>query len=616
MDKLKLLYVDDEEVNLSNFKMAMKRHFTVLTANSAQTALDCFMQHTDIALVVADQRMPGKSGTELLAEIRTLYPDTIRIMLTAYSDPADIIAALNKGEIYHYLTKPWQEEILLDTLTKGADKYRLTQENKSLLQQLTDKNEILKQELRTNRQLKDSLVRRDLILAAVSDTAQKIITSTNWRQFTEPLIARLGLVMAVSKVHIYSLQQDPFENLDVHQEFEWVTEGAPQEDFVSSARTFTLEDIHLERWLSLLRKGESIVENTEDLPAQEAAVFATSHILSIVCTPITVQGKCWGFLSLEDCFTKRTWPELELAAVKSAASLVAEAVHREEMNLELNAQKDQLAHAGRLLTIGEIAKGMAHEINLPMSLISLNADELHQYLITNHPKSEYEKKAKDISSQVAKVMRIIEHMRIFSTLSKEKITDTNLYWTVNGALSFFREQFRVFLINLHEETTEEVPFISTDNQKVEQIMVNLLANARYAVMKKAEQIKKFPMEVWVRLYEEELTDAILKKIPATARQKDLTAALVLEIEDNGIGMSEETRLHCTEPFFTTKPVGEGTGLGLSVSYSLIKQLGYHLEIESTLGKGSLFRITIPTYEEYPVLLDNNEIQFKTAYHQI
>ncbi len=608
MGKLKLLYVDDEEINLSNFTLAMKRHFDIVTASSAQEALDSFTLHNDIALVVSDQRMPGKDGTALLSEIRSLHPETVRIMLTAYSDPADIMDAINKGEVYHYLTKPWQEDVLLDTLNKAAEKYRLTKENTALLRQLSEKNDVLKQELRTSRHLKDSLVRRDLILAAVNETSQKIISSTNWRRFTEPLIARLGLVMAVSKVHIYSLRKDPIENLVAHQEFEWVTEGVNNESSTKLPQSFTFEDINLEEWLSLLQKGESIVVNTKTLSARKASFFNHIDIYSLVWMPISVGGNCWGILSLEDNSTDRTWPALELAAIKTAASLIAEAVHREEMDDELKSKQKQLAHAGRLSAIGELAKGMAHEINLPMSIISLGADEIHRFLSQNHPQSSHVKTAKDISSQVAKVMRIIEHMRVFSTFNKENITDTNLYWTVNGALSFFREQFRIFLINLHEKTCEDVPYVTTDNQKVEQILVNLLANARYAVLKKSEESKNFPMQVWVRLYEEELTDAVLRKIQSTAPRKSPTAALVLEVEDNGVGMSEEICQLCTEPFFTTKPAGEGTGLGLSVASSLIQELGFHLEIKSTLGEGSLFRITIPTYEDYPMLLKDNEVQ--------
>jgi signal transduction histidine kinase/CheY-like chemotaxis protein len=609
MDTLKLLYVDDEEVNLSNFKMAMQRHYKVITANSAQAALDCFRDHDDIALVVADQRMPGKNGTELLAEIRARFPDTIRLMLTAYSDPADIMAAINKGEIYHYLTKPWQEDILLDILNKAAEKYRLTAENKALLKELAEKNEALKQELRTSRQLKDSLLRRDLILAAVNETSQKIINSTAWRHFTEPLIARMGLVMAVSRVHIYSLRKGPIENISAHQEFEWASEAANDQGGETLPPTFTFEDAHLERWLDLLNTGESIIENSAQLPNQEAAFFTDRHIHAIVWTPIMVGGCCWGFLSLEDCFTKRSWPDLELAAIKTAASLIAEAVHREDMSLELRAKQAQLAHASRLTAIGEMAKGMAHEINLPMSHISLWADELHQYFTKNSPDAGQAKTAKDIISRVAQVMRIIEHMRVFSTLSDEKISITNLYWTVKGALSFFREQFRIFLIQLHEETIEDVPYINTDNQKIEQILVNLLANARYAVIKKAEEIKKYPMQVWVRLYVKELNDDIRAKLKAAVPRPGQTAVLILEVEDNGIGMSEETKRRCTEPFFTTKPTGEGTGLGLSISQTLINELGFILEIESTLGKGSLFRITIPIYDEYPVLLENNQVRF-------
>ncbi|MDR9501334.1 MAG: response regulator [Desulfurivibrionaceae bacterium] len=609
MDKLKLLYVDDEEVNLSNFKMAMKRHFLVITACSAQEALTCFSNQEEIALVVADQKMPGMDGTELLAEIRNRYPDTVRIMLTAYSEPADIMAAINKGEVYHYLTKPWQEEILLDTLNKAAEKYRLTQQNKILLTQLTEKNEALQRELRTSRFLKDSLIRRDLILSAVNETSQKIISSAHWRHFTEPLIARLGLVMAVSKVHIYCLSQDASGNNRAQQEFEWASEAAVTADHACLPPSFSFAEIHLERWLCLLARGESIIDNTEDFPPREAALLQASHVHSLICTPIMVGRRCWGFLSLADCSTKRSWPALEIAAVKTAASLIAEAVHREEMDTELSVKQAQLTQAGRLTVIGEMAKGMAHEINLPMSLISLGADEIHQHFCKTQPDSPYNQTAKEISGQVVKVMRLLEDMRLFSTLSREKISDINLYWTINSALTFFREQFRAHLIQLHEETSEGVPSISTDNQKAEQILVTLLANARYAVMQKAAEIKKFPMQVWVRLYKEELNEEIKRKIKAPASQEGLTAVLILEVEDNGIGMSEETRQHCTDPFFTTKPRGEGTGLGLSVSKSLIQELGFHLEIESTLGEGSLFRLTIPTYAEYPVLLDNNEIQF-------
>lgn len=608
MDKLKLLYVDDEVVNLTNFNMAMKHHFHVLTADSARTALDCFKRHSDIALVVADQRMPGMSGADLLAEIRTLYPDTVRLMLTAYSDPADIMAAINKGEIYHYLTKPWQEDLLLDILNKAAEKYRLTQENRSLLEQLRHKNEQLQKELQNSRRLKDSLVRRDLILGAVSDTAQKIISSSRWRDFTEPLLARLGLVMAASKVNIYSCHQDAFEQKSAALEFEWCSESVDTAVIPPYDKIFNFSAEHLQRWLAIFQKGESIITNRDMLPGHEAAHLKKHHVESLICLPIMVRRRCWGLLVITDCARQRAWPDLEISAAKSAASLIGEAVHRDEMNEELIAKQEQLAYAGRLTAIGEMARGLSHEINLPMSHINLGADQLQQYLSRSRENAAQAAIAKDMSSQVAKVMQLLEHMRIFSTPSKDKINDTNLYWTINDALTFFRQQFRMSLIELHEETSEAVPYITTNNLEVEQIIINLLANARYAVSKKNEAIKNFPMQIWVRLFDKEPDAEDTKKLGLAEERGDLTAVVIIEVEDNGIGMSNETRRHCTDPFFTTKPTGEGTGLGLSVTASLIKKLGFHMEIQSTLGEGSLFRITIPTYQEYPVLLANNEVQ--------
>ena len=608
MDKLKLLYVDDEVVNLTNFNMAMKHHFHVLTADSARTALDCFKKHSDIALVVADQRMPGMSGADLLAEIRTLYPDTVRLMLTAYSDPADIMAAINKGEIYHYLTKPWQEDLLLDILNKAAEKYRLTQDNRSLLEQLRHKNEQLQKELQNSRRLKDSLVRRDLILGAVSDTAQKIISSSRWRDFTEPLLARLGLAMAASKVNIYSCHQDAFEQKSALLEFEWCSESIDTTAIPPFEKVFNFSADHLQRWLAIFQKGEAIITNRDALPGHEAAHLKEHHIESLICLPMMVHKRCWGLLVITDCTRQRTWPDLEISAAKSAASLIGEAVYRDEMNEELIAKQEQLAYAGRLTAIGEMARGLSHEINLPMSHINLGADQLQQYLSRNKEDAPQAAIAKEMSSQVAKVMQLLEHMRIFSTPSKDKTNDTNLYWTINDALTFFREQFRMALIELHEETSEAVPYITTNNLEVEQIIINLLANARYAVSKKNEAIKNFPMQVWVRLFDKEPETEDTQKLGLARGGDDLTAVVIIEVEDNGIGMSEETRQHCTDPFFTTKPTGEGTGLGLSITASLIKKLGYHLEIQSTLGEGSLFRITIPTYQKYPVLLANNEVR--------
>ncbi|WPD22415.1 MAG: response regulator [Candidatus Electrothrix scaldis] len=136
MTKLKLLYVDDERVNLTNFTIAFKKKYQIYTANSGPEALKIFQENDDIAIVVTDQRMPGMTGVELLQHIKEHNEDAIRIILTAYTDATDIIDSINKGHIYQYIVKPWIEKDLAQVLDKASEIFLLVRENKRLVKEL------------------------------------------------------------------------------------------------------------------------------------------------------------------------------------------------------------------------------------------------------------------------------------------------------------------------------------------------------------------------------------------------------------------------------------------------------------------------------------------------
>ena len=138
-----ILYVDDEEINISSFVMFFGEEFEILTARNGQEALRLFASRKDLAVVITDQRMPEMSGVKLLSEIYRLNPEPIRIILTAYADIHDITEAINLGHIYQYVQKPWAFDKLHLILKQAVDKYRLVQENKSLLSLLAEKNKLL-----------------------------------------------------------------------------------------------------------------------------------------------------------------------------------------------------------------------------------------------------------------------------------------------------------------------------------------------------------------------------------------------------------------------------------------------------------------------------------------
>jgi two-component system NtrC family sensor kinase len=126
-----ILYVDDDESNLVVFQAACGRDFNVLTTTHGAKALE-LMQSQEPALLIADQRMPGMSGVELLERTRTEFPDVMRILITAYSDFHDATAAINRGHVHRFLRKPWVVEELRANLTEALQVHRTGQRVKAL----------------------------------------------------------------------------------------------------------------------------------------------------------------------------------------------------------------------------------------------------------------------------------------------------------------------------------------------------------------------------------------------------------------------------------------------------------------------------------------------------
>ena len=131
MEKQTILYVDDETDNLSAFKAVFRRHYNILLANSGAEAIE-LLKTENPKLIVSDQRMPGMTGVEFFENIKDLYPKAIRIVLTGYSDMQAIIDAINKGKIYHYVSKPWKADELKVILENALEAYHLRQRNEDL----------------------------------------------------------------------------------------------------------------------------------------------------------------------------------------------------------------------------------------------------------------------------------------------------------------------------------------------------------------------------------------------------------------------------------------------------------------------------------------------------
>ncbi|WP_138479161.1 response regulator [Dyadobacter bucti] len=148
-EKISVLYVDDEINNLNSFKAAFRRDFNILIATSGREGLE-LLKHNVVHVIITDQRMPGMTGVDFLIEVLKDYSDPVRILLTGYTDINAVIDAVNKGHIYYYLNKPWDEAQLRIIIKNAHEIFSLREKNKELIEKLIDVNGQLEFLLRQN----------------------------------------------------------------------------------------------------------------------------------------------------------------------------------------------------------------------------------------------------------------------------------------------------------------------------------------------------------------------------------------------------------------------------------------------------------------------------------
>src|SRR5437868_9903096 len=132
--KNKILIVDDEPANLRMLERLFRADYDIITAVSGHEGLE-LLTHHDVALILSDQRMPGMSGIDFLKRAAQMRQHTVRIILTGYTDVNDLVEAINSGIIYKYITKPWINTDLRQSVKRGIEHYEATKKQYLLVQE-------------------------------------------------------------------------------------------------------------------------------------------------------------------------------------------------------------------------------------------------------------------------------------------------------------------------------------------------------------------------------------------------------------------------------------------------------------------------------------------------
>ncbi len=245
--------------------------------------------------------------------------------------------------------------------------------------------------------------------------------------------------------------------------------------------------------------------------------------------------------------------------------------------------EQQLIQASKMATLGEMATGVAHELNQPLSVIK-TASSFFMRKISRKETIREEilfSLAEEINSHVDRAVRIINHMREFGRKSDMQLEKIQVNDVLKRAFDIFGQQLKLREIEVIWDLDPDLPRIKAEPGRLEQVFVNLLLNARDAIEDRFETIGP------------EARPA--KRIALTTLFNGRTVQI--QVADNGTGISKPIQQKIFEPFFTTKKVGKGTGLGLSISYGLIQDFGGVISAANNQDGGATFTILFPLPEE-------------------
>ncbi|MGW8300618.1 MAG: sensor histidine kinase [Desulfobacterales bacterium] len=236
---------------------------------------------------------------------------------------------------------------------------------------------------------------------------------------------------------------------------------------------------------------------------------------------------------------------------------------------ELEARQEQIIHSRKIASLGTLVSGVAHELNNPINNVILTIDSL----MGGRKISEERRLAmlNDILTQAVRASEIVKHLLDFSRTDRTIIEDLDIAQALKETIQISENQITVNNIKLRVDLATDLPVVRGNRQALQQVFINLLTNAVHAMPSGGE--------------------LMVRAVQGNDRK------IVITVRDTGSGIAEEHLPRIFDPFFTTKKVGKGTGMGLSVSYGIIKKHGGIITVDSSPGKGSTFTIVMPTKEE-------------------
>jgi signal transduction histidine kinase/DNA-binding response OmpR family regulator len=535
----RILVVDDEPGirDLLTYELT-SQGYHVTTARDGREAVDRVAQDR-FNVIISDVKMPRMDGLETLEAIKKMDPDVEVIMATGYGTIETAVTAMKAGA-YDFIQKPFQNIQELFALVEKA------------------------------------MEKRDLkALLAVYEASKAVFSSV---RIEDMLTIVIGLARKILRADDVSIM--------LPEEGEKVLRVAAQAGVSSAQKNETVALGERVAGKVALSKEPIIINGPLSGDARFKGTESFRKIKSSIVYPLVLEGRVLGVLNVNRVERDEPFGESDLRSATIFGSQIAQALSNARLYKELEekasrledalrrleeAQK-QLVQTEKLAAIGQLAAGVAHELNNPLTGILGFAQLLLQEEGLNPQQRE---DLESIYKQSQRCRTIIQNLLQFSHRKEPKMEPVRMRTLMDATMLLIQYDFKTSGVDLQVDVPEDLPLVMADPNQLQQVFLNLLANARQATEAK-------------------------KGARIAVRAGREGEKLVLTFHDNGVGIPAENLDKIFDPFFTTKPVGKGTGLGLSISYGIIQQHKGSIRAESEVGQGTTFII------EFPVIPSSEE----------
>lgn len=633
-EKARILIVDDDKsVSKSLSLILEKKGYYTQWAGTGKEALTKAKESAfNVALI--DLRLPDTSGVELVEPLKKLNPNTALMIVTGHASLDTSVQAMDKG-VFAYLIKPLNMDEMLQRVEDILTRQGLIEEKQQAEEALKDSEERYR--------------------GLFENSSEFLFTLDLKGNFTNVNKAAVELT-GHTKSELLKMNFKDYTHRSDHRElfrafYNVFKTGKPLKDFPVKAIVKDKTEKYFETNLSPLRKGdeiigfqgsskditeqrkaeqairklsqfrESIIDNTNmwlNVLDQKANIIlwnkAAERISGYSQEEVVGHDKIWEWLYPDEAYRNEVTEQVVSILAKGAAQQDLETtIHCKDGQQRIIAWNQgnlldedgefigsialghditeqsraqqaettlqaQLYQSQKLESIGTLASGIAHEINNPLMGIINYAQLIHDRI-----KDEKLKEFSDgIMKEGNRVGAIVKNLLSFARQEKETHSPAYISDIIEASLSLIGAVLRKDQITIEQDIPDDLPKIKCRSQQIEQVILNLLTNARDALNKRYEGYHEHKVvRISVRPFEREGE----KWIRTT-------------VEDHGTGIPQDLSNRVFDPFYSTKPREEGTGLGLSVSYGIVKEHRGELTVESKLGDYTRFYMDLRLDNEW------------------